>query len=531
MDQLQFLQAFGVDMVKGGHIVLQRRAVMQEILLKGSRKREDMKKQIISLLLDLWRLRALPRDALDSMARTIELVVKPMFRQCTLPSIDWKKLVQEAIRQFEAPAGDKENVNYRSRSRQRNSQLRNWHRHDSRSPLQRRTDPSAARSKSMAKPGSRIALMNAEQKVLCRQSGVLLETPRSSCAPTVPDSDAEIEVPPRQPFSSPHNGHDSVPPDHLQIVPCVGTKNLGAHGGDFFHHDMSVAAALAPDAPKAFSKFAQHRVKWPPYDPHEITRAQVRQFTTETNEDCLDFVSHCSEGIRLDKSYLFYRELAKAGIYVDVLYWGSSFQKLINSQGYKGSEAVPAVTTRLGPSINYHISTSGRVRLDGKMDQKEVLAAMLRRVFPPFYGTQLKKHASALQRHQVDGCQLQDWMAQRHGKCLRIEDACVFDGFGVQGLWDKLNMAVGVRGVPANTAIPWIILTKTQVCIAVWPTGKIQVSPCKSSVAAIEAVEATLVNHFNAKWVPVGAFKQLPDPVVTYGVLSETARQQTKLFG
>ena len=122
-------------------------------------------------------------------------------------------------------------------------------------------------------------------------------------------------------------------------------------------------------------------------------------------------------------------------------------------------------------------------------------------------------------------------MAQRHGKCLRIEDACVFDGFGVQGLWDKLNMAVGVRGVPANTAIPWIILTRTQVCLAVWPTGKIQVSPGKSSVAAIEAVEATLVNHFNAKWVPVDAFKQLPDPVVTYGVLSETARQQTKLFG
>ena len=192
---------------------------------------------------------------------------------------------------------------------------------------------------------------------------------------------------------------------------------------------------------------------------------------------------------------------------------------------------MPAVTTRLGPSINYHISTSGRVRLDGKMDQKEVLAAMFRRVFPPFDGTQLKKHASALQRHQVDGCQLQDWMAQRHGKCLRIEDACVFDGFGVQGLWDKLNMAVGVRGVPANTAIPWIILTRTQVCIAVWPTGKIQVSPGKSSVAAIEAVEATLVNHFNAKSVPVDAFKQLPDPVVTYGVLSETARQQTKLFG
>eukprot|EP00435_Cladocopium_sp_Y103_P048873 s2763_g14.t1 len=531
MDQLQFLQAFGVDVAKGGHILIQRRTVMQEILLKGSRKREDIKKQIICLLLDLWRLRALPRDAVDSMARTVELVVKSMFRQQTIPSIDWKKLVQEAFRKFDSPDADKENVNCRSRCPRRNSHLRVGHRHDSRSPLPRRIDPSAARSKSMAKPGARIALMNTEQKALCRQSGELLETPRGSCAPTVPDSDAEIEVPPRQLFPSPDTGHGSLPPDTLQIVPCIGQKFPDMHGSDSLHRDTLVAAALAPDAPKAFSKFSQHRMKWPPYEPHEITRAQLQPCSSETGEDCLDFVFHCSEVIRLDKLYLFYRELAKAGIYVDVLYWGSSFAKLINSQGYKGSEAVPAVTTRLGPSINYHISTSGRIRLDGKMDQKEVLAAMLRRVFPPFDGTQLKNNASAVQRHLVDGRQLQDWIAQRHGKCLRVESSCLFDGFGVQGLWDKLNMAVGVRGVPANTAIPWIILTRTQVCIAVWPTGKIQVSPGKSSVTAIEAVEATLVNHFNAKWVPVDAFKQLSASVVTYGVLSETARQQTKLFG
>eukprot|EP00435_Cladocopium_sp_Y103_P036333 s2122_g9.t1 len=176
--------------------------------------------------------------------------------------------------------------------------------------------------------------------------------------------------------------------------------------------------------------------------------------------DCLDFVFHCNEGIRLDKLYLFYRELAKARIYVDILYWGSSYAKLIESQGYKGSEAVRAVTTRLGPSIRYHISTSGRIRLDGKMDQKEVLAAMLRRVFPPVDGSPLKSNASAVQRHLVDGRQLQDWIAQRHGKCLRIESSCMFDGFGVQGLWDKLLVSVpaGLRravGRESHALISW----------------------------------------------------------------------------
>ncbi len=95
----------------------------------------------------------------------------------------------------------------------------------------------------------------------------------------------------------------------------------------------------------------------------------------------MDFVFHCQEHDRLDRLYLFCRELAVAGVFVDVVYWGTEFHELINANGFKGSDAVPAVKTKLGPSINVHMSTTGRVRLDGRMEQKEILSRMLQRVF------------------------------------------------------------------------------------------------------------------------------------------------------
>ena len=476
MDQLQFLQAFGVDMVKGGHIVLQRRAVMQEILLKGPRKREDMKKQIISLLLDLWRLRALPRDALDSMARTIELVVKSMFRQCTLPSIDWKKLVQEAIRQFEAPAGDKENVNYRSRSPPKKilscvmgtGMIRGLHCKEELIPVQPNQSqwPNLGhvllwwiqnRKFFAVNPANCLKHQGAHVHLLFR---IRMQRLKSHQGNYFHRRTMDM-VPCRQTI--------------YRLCPALEPKNLGAHGGDFLHHDMSVAAALAPDAPKSLFQVCtapcEMAAVWPSWN-HKGASAPIYNW----------------DGWGL------------LGLRVSLL-WRHSLGQIVSFLQGNLPRLESTLTSCIGalPSKNWSIlrdtkaqklcllwppvwvlrSTITSLHLDAsdwmaKWIRKKCWLRMFRRVFPPFDGTQLKKHASALQRHQVDGCQLQDWMAQRHGKCLRIEDACVFDGFGVQGLWDKLNMAVGVRGVPANTAIPWIILTRTQVCIAVWPTGKIQ---------------------------------------------------------
>ena len=134
---------------------------------------------------------------------------------------------------------------------------------------------------------------------------------------------------------------------------------------------------VCQNEPKAFQKFQMQRMKWPPLDPHDILRAQQKAtFTNASADDVMDFVFHCTDDARLDKLYLFFRELSKAGVFVDLLYWGSVHHQLINACGFKGSDAVPAVSTKLCPSINCHISTSGRIRLDGRMEQREILASL-----------------------------------------------------------------------------------------------------------------------------------------------------------
>jgi hypothetical protein len=481
MDRLQFLAAFGINMAKGGHIVQHRRSLMEELLVKHTRKRDSLRAQVINILIELWRVDALPRDHVDRMSRTVELIVKSLLQHVSaIPSLDWKKVVQEACEKFEKPAASRDR-SHRSRTPLRTLQSAHGEtRRDSREALPRKKDQTAARSKSAAKPGERLALMNTEQRILV---GNLVETPRS-CAPTLVDHD-DRALSPRQLFMSPPLAREASGSQaaNWSLVP-VG---VGPHG-PMQNGDQNVGEPITStqniqnlqvcqNEPKAFQKFQMQRMKWPPLDPHDILRAQQKAaFTNASADDVMDFVFHCAEDARLDKLYLSFRELSKAGVFVDLLYWGSVHHQLINACGFKGSDAVPAVSTKLGPSINFHISTSGRIRLDGRMEQREILASMLRRAFPPFDPAHLSKMPATPQM-QVEGRKHQEWMSQRHGKVLAINAACIFDGFGVNGVWDKLNIAVGARGAASNNAIPWIILTRSHVCVAVWPSGKVQISP------------------------------------------------------
>eukprot|EP00435_Cladocopium_sp_Y103_P010190 s775_g2.t1 len=103
-----------------------------------------------------------------------------------------------------------------------------------------------------------------------------------------------------------------------------------------------------------------------------------------------------------------------------------------------------------------------------------------------------------------------------------VDAACIFDGFGIHGVWDKLNVAIGVRGAAANNAIPWILLTRSHICVAVWPSGKIQISPGKASFAALQAVESTLISQFNGRWMREVEFKtsrSANEILITYGAI------------
>ena len=252
----------------------------------------------------------------------------------------------------------------------------------------------------------------------------------------------------------------------------------------------------------------------------------------------MDFVFHCQEHDCLDRLYLFDRELAVAGVFVDVVYWGTEFHELIDANGFKGSDALPAVKTKLGPSINVHMSTTGRVRLDGRMEQKEILSRMtrmLQRVFRPFDSLRTNLGRSTAHHGSTDADKLASWIAARQNKVLIISHACMFDGFGAAGVWDKINQILGARGVTPNTSIPWLVVTRQKIGIAVWPSGKVQIQATKSSLVAVETLESLLVNEFSGKWLPKESFEAQDTSnikEVTYGVLGELAKRvQSQVFG
>ena len=50
----------------------------------------------------------------------------------------------------------------------------------------------------------------------------------------------------------------------------------------------------------------------------------------------MDYVLHCEEHDRVDKLYLFYRDLAVAGVFVDVVHWGTEFHEMFDGFGAAG---------------------------------------------------------------------------------------------------------------------------------------------------------------------------------------------------
>ena len=505
MSELAFLNAFGVDVGKGEPFIRARRQAIEEALVKGPGKKDNLRRHAARLLYDLWSCGALQRGSKDQAARSIELIVKAVFQYSTIPMIDWKKVVQDAT-DWEEPSRALPDHRGPTRSRSPPPPGRSLQ------PLPRRRDqtpvPSMARSKSKSAPPQRVELMNSDQR---KQSGAMLamhETPQSQLG----EPQQIASVAPRRLFAA-----DDLR-DDLSLVPVEPLLSPLVHG------------SMKP--PSAVDKFQAQRAKWAPLHPRE---SAARSSQMASPEGTMDFVFHCREHDRLDRLFLFYRELAVAGVFVDVVYWGTEFHDLINAAGFRGSDAVPAVKTKLGPSINFHMSTTGRVRLDGRMEQKEILSRMLQRVFSPFDSLHTNLGRSTSHHGSTDADKLAAWIAARQDKVLLISHACMFDGFGVAGVWDKINQILGARGVTPNTSIPWLVLTRQKLGIAVWPSGKVQIQATKSSLVAVETLESLLVSEFSGKWLPKDRFEAQDTSSVkevTYGVLGELAKRvQSQVFG
>ena len=69
------------------------------------------------------------------------------------------------------------------------------------------------------------------------------------------------------------------------------------------------------------------------------------------------------------------------------------------------------------------------------------------------------------------------------------------------GIWDVLDKVVGTKVVTTNTSIPWVVLTRTRVGVAVHTSGKVQLQIGAATLEAAKQVEALLMSIFGAQWL------------------------------
>ena len=143
---------------------------------------------------------------------------------------------------------------------------------------------------------------------------------------------------------------------------------------------------LAQGEPKEYRRFTSQRERWPPMTPQSIREEQAGLgYENPAADYATQFEFACPEKVTEDALYLRYRPQARADIFVDVLYWGTPWERLVNSCGRQGSKSVPAVSTHLGPSINWSITFDGMIRVDGKQAQVDIINRMLRKALPQYH--------------------------------------------------------------------------------------------------------------------------------------------------
>ena len=87
------------------------------------------------------------------------------------------------------------------------------------------------------------------------------------------------------------------------------------------------------------------------------------------------------------------------------------------------------------------------------------------------------------------------------GKTLVVSSKMMFDPNGAHRIYDVLQDQIGVRVAPDNITIPWTLVLRTGVTIAVWADGRVKASTLTTAVGELETAEHALSFHLGARWV------------------------------
>ena len=98
---------------------------------------------------------------------------------------------------------------------------------------------------------------------------------------------------------------------------------------------------------------------------------------------------------------------------------------------------------------------------------------------------------------------------------------------GQSGIWDLLEASFGARNIPKLRVIPWTIVVRNGVLVAVHADGRIKASSTTAAVTDLEAVESKLQTVLGAAWTNAGqastVAKTADSSQISYGTMGPRA--------
>ena len=252
----------------------------------------------------------------------------------------------------------------------------------------------------------------------------------------------------------------------------------------------------------------------------------------------MEFSFTCADPVYDNQLWKLYRALAKGRIFVVIAYWGTKHAYLINAKGYKGSKSVPALYTKAGPSINWHITNHGRLRIDGTLEQHELIAAALRQRFEEFDQARSRhaiftgrRGAAPVSTSLTLNKMRSEWAQTGSNRVLVINRCQICDPLGTEGPWDAFHASAGTKITTTNATIPWIIMTSTRVGISAHANGSVRLQIGNATLDAVKVTEDILVNRFGGQWISEDEPRPPQTSVVSYGTPSAAALEAKAALG
>jgi hypothetical protein len=283
------------------------------------------------------------------------------------------------------------------------------------------------------------------------------------------------------------------------------------------------------------------RARFPAIPPPDVLQEQSSPNWRDSSAATVnEFSFACAAVMDTEKLWHFYRQCAYADIFVDVLYKNTRWAWKINAYHGGGTPSVPSLRVEKGTgfSMNWWITSDGRIRVDGKTATVDAAKPGLRRAlqrYDPGNSEHTKftgrgTHARAKTgRTSAEECARRARAERVKGRVLALKQGQVFDPAGEAGIWDIIEKHAGARNLPKAQTTPWTVVARTGVLVSIYPDGRIKATTTTALTADLETLEDILVRVAGAQWIgestALEAARQ-PGCRISYGEQGQRAKDR-----